>query len=589
MAGLEDEQGKGVRWLELQAVQRAYPEFPDFLEEVMAELGFPVSWVQEDIAQYLQHGPYYLMIQAQRGQAKSTITAAFAVWSLIHNPRTRVLVVSAGGDTANEISTLIVRLILNMDILECMRPDKSAGDKTSTEGFDIHHSLKGMDKSPSVASVGITGTLQGKRADLLIADDIESTKNSATIGMRETILDLSRDFSSQCISETSRIVYLGTPQSQDSIYNTLPGRGFEVRIWPGRYPTQTQMARYGESLAPSIVARIKNNASLQTGGGPLGDQGQPLDPSYIGEGVLQKKLADQGLSKFMLNHMLDTSVGDALRYPLKTESIIVERLSVGALLPMTVSRAYGVAPLDFTSHTVAFKLCRGIFSPEVQAPQGIIMYVDPAGGGANADETAYAVTAFLNGNIYVLACGGLPGGYSEEVLERLAGIAKKWSPQEVIVEKNMGYGAFLAVWTPILLRVHPCKLGEDYVTGQKERRICDTLEPVIGRGALIFSEAVVEEDRECCARYEATQRATYSLFHQINKITRSPKCLKHDDRVDALEGAVRYWTSMLAIDQNKALQDAATKALTSWLSDPFGHNRRGGQLASKNLFDKYRR
>ena len=40
--------------------------------------------------------------------------------------------------------------------------------------------LKGVDRSPSVACIGITGQLPGKRADLLIADDIESPKNAGT-------------------------------------------------------------------------------------------------------------------------------------------------------------------------------------------------------------------------------------------------------------------------------------------------------------------------------------------------------------------------------------------------------------------------
>src|SRR5699024_7877706 len=134
-----------------------------------------------DMGDYLQHGPHYLMIQAQRGQAKTTITAAFAVWCLIHNPAERIIVVSAGGTQANEISTLIVRIITRMDELECLRPDRTAGDRTSVESFDIHHSLKGLfDKSPSVACMGITANLQGKRASILIADDVESAKNSLT-------------------------------------------------------------------------------------------------------------------------------------------------------------------------------------------------------------------------------------------------------------------------------------------------------------------------------------------------------------------------------------------------------------------------
>jgi hypothetical protein len=130
-------------------VQAHYSTFVPFLIDVMDELGFSTTEIQIDIAGYIAYGPQYLMVQAQRSQAKTTIAAAFAVWYLLHNPAGRVLIISAGGKQASDISTLIVRIILNMDVLECMRPDKAAGDRTSVEGFDIHHSLKGIDKSAS--------------------------------------------------------------------------------------------------------------------------------------------------------------------------------------------------------------------------------------------------------------------------------------------------------------------------------------------------------------------------------------------------------------------------------------------------------
>lgn len=104
-------------------------------------------------------------------QAKTTIAACFAVWCLIHNPKYRILVVSAAETLSSEISTLIVRIIMTHPDLECLRPDTSAGDRSSVQAFDVHHTLKGVDKSPSVACIGITSTLPGKRADLILADD----------------------------------------------------------------------------------------------------------------------------------------------------------------------------------------------------------------------------------------------------------------------------------------------------------------------------------------------------------------------------------------------------------------------------------
>lgn len=587
MARRENSEAKAVRVAQLRAVQDAFPTFLPFLEEVFLELGYGLpSPVQRDIADYLENGPHYQMIQAQRGQAKTTITAAYAVWSLIHNPKYRILVVSADGSGAGDITTMISRLIQSMEFLECLRPDRSQGDRTSNEKFDIHYSLKGVEKSASVMSVGITGTLQGKRADILIADDIESTKNSLTAAMRETILRNSKDFSSQCVD--GRILYLGTPQSTDSIYNTLPGRGFQVRIWPGRYPKDVTV--YGSNLAPMIATALAANPALATGGGLLGDMGQPTDPTFITEDILLKKQADQGTSIFMLNHMLDTSLSDAMRYPLKTSQAILAAIDTGSL-PLTASRRPDLTQVPLTSHTVSFTMCQGIFAHEVSKPAGIMMYVDPAGGGKNGDETGYAVTALLNSTIYVLAAGGLPGGYADEQMVALAQIAKKWQVQEVVIEKNMGYGAFQAVWLPFINREHPCKVTEDYVTGNKEARIINTLEPVLGRGSLVFSHSVIVEDQACCERYDVTKRAAYSLFHQINKITRDTGSLKHDDRVDALEGAVRFWQQHLAVDQMVAMREDEAAKRMAFLRDPFGHIRAGRANSGMtgNLFNKYRR
>lgn len=578
-----------TRWKKLELLQKVYASFDTFLEAGMDHLGFKTSPVQYDIGSFLEHGPQYIMVQAQRGQAKTTITALYAVWSLIHNPTFRILILSAGGKQANEISTLIVRIITTMEELECLKPDPTNGDRTSVEAFDVHYTLKGVDKSPSVACVGITGNLQGKRADLLIPDDIESSKNARTATMREILLDLTRDFTSICA--TGRIVYLGTPQSQESIYNTLPARGFTVRIWPGRYPTAEQLENYGDMLAPFVRNRLAQNPALQAGGGMLGDQGQPVDPEYLTEEVLQKKELDQGPSYFQLQHMLNTRLMDALRYPLKVEDLVLMRLNgPDGYFPMSVTRGFGGAALTQVSvHTVAYMLSRAhTVSEETAQLQGIVMYIDPAGGGKNGDETAYAVTGFLNGNIYLLAAGGVPGGYSIDQMTKLAEIAAKWKVNKVIIEMNMGYGAFREVWLPILRQHHECAVEDDYVTGQKELRIIETLEPVIARGALIVSEAVVEEDIATSSQHEVQKRTLCSLFHQLSKMTRERGALVHDDRADALEGAVRYWVKMVAVDQSEAVKKANERAELEKLKNPLGRRQYGTPGRTGNsLFNKY--
>lgn len=566
---IEDAQ---VRWDELHLLQGHYRDFLTFLEDVMTMLGFSVTDIQADIAGFMVYGPKSLMVQAQRSQAKTTIAAAYAVWCLIHSPAHRVLIVSAGGTQANEISTLIVRIIMTMDVLECMRPDKIAGDRTSTEAFDVHHSLKGVDKSPSVACVGIGANLQGKRADLLIADDVESAKNSLTQHMRAQLLDLTKDFVSISVG---RIIWLGTPQSGDSIYNTLPARGVTVRIWPGRYPTEQQMKNYGDHLAPLLLERIKRDPSLQTGGGLLGTQGKPIDPALLDEDKLQAKELNQGEAYFQLQHMLNTSLTDASRYPLKPEKLVLVDVTTN-VAPIQVLRAVNGAVKDFMVGDHPFKISTPhSVSAEMAKYELIWSYIDPAAGGANGDETAYAVGGFLNGNVYLLAVGAVAGGYDDSKLTELAGKLLKFPIAGVTIEKNMGYGAFTHIFTTVLVReatkltMPVPSIEDDLVTGMKEARIIETLEPVMGRGSLIVTTDALEEDRLCCAKYSSADQKLYSFVYQLAKMQKVRGALVHDDRADAVEGLVRRFQKLLVADQDKkaeahraaALQEAIHRAM----------------------------
>jgi hypothetical protein len=592
MATKETAAASAVRWQKLEILQQHYREFTTFLPEVMGLLGFSTTEIQYDIAQYMAHGPQYLMVQAQRGQAKTTIAAAYSVWCLIQDPTYRVLIISAGGTQASEISTLIIRIIMTMPELECLHPDTNNGDRSSVDHFDVHYALKGVDKSPSVACVGITAQLQGKRADLLLADDVESTKNSTTAVQRAQLLHLTLDFVSISMG---RIIWLGTPQTSDSIYNTLPGRGVQIRIWPGRYPTQEQLDNYGDHLAPLLQRRMERNPALMVGGGVSSDQGQPTDPQLMDEAKLQAKELDQGTSYFQLQHMLNTRLVDRLRYPLKAEQLVA--ITCQNTMPISVVRGMTSASLkDFKVHGHGFKMqTPHELSKETAKFQGIIAYVDPAGGGANADETAYAVTAFLNGNIFLLDVGGLPGGYAPAVMQELAERVLHWRPSLVKIEKNMGFGAFREVFSPILAKVakemeHTCGTDEDYVTGQKEPRIIATLEPIINQGRLLVNPAVVERDAQDCQRYAAAQRLTYSFFFQLAKITKDRGALVHDDRLDAVEGAVRHWQDLLRIDQQRQVELQRQRERAEILRDPLGHHRYGSpEPRYQTMLSRYRR
>ena len=577
----ENAEQAAARWEDLELLQEHYAEFSDFLIDVIEGfMKFNCSDIQIDIGEWIAHGPQYRMVQAQRGQAKTTITAAYAVWKMIMDPTTRVLIISAGSDMATEIANWIIQIINGMDVLECLRPDRAAGDRSSVTAFDVHHSLKGPEKSASITCIGITSNMQGKRADLLIADDIESAKNSQTATQRARIHHLTLDFVS--INSNGDIVWLGTPQSIDSVYNTLPGRGTAIRIWPGRYPTAKELPDYDGFLAPLLMQRILQNPRLQTGGGPMGDRGQPIDPVLLGEQTLTKKEIDQGAAYFQLQHMLSTKLADNDRYPLKTSLIRVCAFDVEQKQgPMTIgfvrTESNQITLPD--GHKLKDKLYRVQEAADLAVMEGFHMYVDPSGGGANGDELSYAITGFLAGRVMLVAVGGIPGGLTETQTDWLTAVVLKYKPRTIAIEKNYGNGALAQVWLPSLRKAqvkegHPMSdVEETWSTGQKELRIIDTLEPIIGGGKLVMHEDILQEDWNQCQRYPTDKRDTYSVLWQLARITRDRGSLIHDDRLEAVAGSALHWVEYLSIDDEKAKAAARQATYNKMMSDPLGDGR----------------
>lgn len=573
-----------MRYERLKLVQDEFREFLPFLEDMMHELGFSVTEIQADIASFMSDPQFHdILIEAQRGEAKTTIAAIYAVWVLMHNPQERVLVVSAGETQATEISTLITRIILTVDILEPMRPDKNNGDRTSVEAFDIHYSLKGVDKSPSVSCVGVKATLQGKRAGLLLADDVESMKNSATATARADLENLTRDFAS--IVNEGRVVWLGTPQTRESIYNGLPARGVIVRVWPGRYPTQEQLQNY-EYLAPLIRTRLLNDPSLGTGGGLLGDQGKPTDPQLRDETKLQRIELNQGPSFFQLQHMLSTALSDAQMFPLRPAYLTV--IDDTVQFPHVIVRSFDKSGLrEGAMNNWRYQLRNPIrVEPETAALANTLVYIDPAGGGQNGDETAAIAGGSLGDKIFATGCRGQRGGYQLDELEALAGwiVASPVKMQRVVIEKNMGFGAFTAVFTPVLRKAgFTGSIDDDMVTGMKERRIIKTLEPVMARGSLVVTEGFLRGDLEAAKAHGGARWHIFSILFQLGLMKEATGALIHDDRVDALEGFVRNLQPSLDNDNESDLERARAQALKNLISDPMGYKRYIAKPARFNI------
>lgn len=525
-----------------------YEDFKVFLHLVWVHLNLPKPTpIQLDIADYLQHGPRRKGVMAFRGVGKSYITSAFVCWCLLRNPDEAIMVVSASKLRADDFSIFTKRLISEIEILQHLmgRP----GQRDANVAFDVGPAT--AKHSPSVKSVGITGQLTGSRANFIIADDIEVPGNSFTQGQRDKTNELVKEFDSVLIPG-GEVVYLGTPQTEQSLYNRLTERGYEFRIWPSEVPDEKYLERMRHRLAPYVTEGIDQGRFRF---------GRSLDPKRFNDEDLRERRLSNGNSSYALQFLLDTSLSDADRYPLKLKNLIVMPLDPKK---GPASVAWGPAAKQRLDDVVVPGLDGDAFylpaftDTVFQDYQGTVMFVDPAGRGT--DETSWAIASCLNGTIFVPRVVGTQGGYEDALLRRIASDAKTYGVHLILVEANFGQGMFSALLKPHLRAVgHLCEVEDQRAAGQKELRIIQTLEPLMDQHRLVIGENVIREDDALVQSYRIEDQSKYRLFYQLSRITKDSGALAHDDRLDALAGAVAHWAEHMAIDAAKASERAKDK------------------------------
>lgn len=526
-----------------------YSDFRNFLFITWKHLGLPdPTPVQYDIAHFMQHGPKRKMIMAFRGVGKSWIFATYCCWQLYRDNQKKIMIVSASKTLADNISQFIKRLIWEMPELAHLRPEK--GQRSANVQFDVGGAS--ASKDPSVKSVGITGQITGSRADIIVADDIESLNNSATQGARETLAEAVKEFSAVLKpDDDAEITYLGTPQSAMSIYGELPKRGYELRIWPAQVPET--LSSYEGRLAPKIANQVIEGVPA----------GTPTDPRRFDLADLMKRKAEFGATGYALQFMLDTSLSDALRYPLKLRDLIVMPLDKERA-PVKIAwqsdpkrtRIEDIQTVSFPGDHFHLPVW---YDDEFSEYTGAIMAIDPSGTGK--DETTACVVKYLHGQLFLTDIGAWKKGYEDEVLLGLSHMAKEQKVKQIVIEDNFGDGMFTKLLMPKLKNIgYPVDIEGVKHSVQKELRIIQTLEPVMNQHRLIVNREVIEKDYQLSVNHDGQQDLKYSLFYQMTHLTVDRGSLRSDDRIDCLAMAVRAWTDSMARDVDKSIQKDRDKA-----------------------------
>ena len=535
-------------------------DFKLFLQALWDQLDLPQpTRAQYAIADYLQSGPKRLQIQAFRGVGKSWITGAFVLWTLFKNPEKKIMIISASKERADNMSIFLQKLIIETPWLKHLQP-KSDDSRWSRISFDVNCSPH---QAPSVKSVGITGQLTGSRADLMILDDIEVPGNSMTELMREKLLQLCTEAESILTpKDDSRIMYLGTPQTTFTVYRKLAERSYRPFVWPARYPKS--LSNYEGLLAPQLQEDIDMGV----------DVGDCTDPDRFDNEDLIDREASMGRSNFMLQFMLDTSMSDAEKFPLKMADLIVTSVNpkeapdaiVWCSDPVNVIKELPTVglPGDYFYRPMQMQ---GEWGPYTET----ICAVDPSGRGS--DETAACYLSQRNGFLYLHDMRAYRDGYSDRTLLDILRGCKKYDVSTLVIETNFGDGIVSELFKKHLQQTKQnIFVDEVRANVRKEDRIIDSLEPVLNQHRLVVDRNVIDWDYSSNKDCAPESRLLYMLFYQMSRMCREKGAVKHDDRVDVLAMAVKYYTDALAISAYEQVKlrerDEFQDMLDTWNDDP---------------------
>jgi len=535
-------------------------DFKLFLQALWGQLDLPSpTRAQYAIADYLQHGPKRLQIQAFRGVGKSWITGAFVLWTLFKDQDRKIMIISASKERADNMSIFLQKLIIETPWLAHLRP-KSDDSRWSRVSFDVNCAPH---QAPSVKSVGITGQLTGSRADLMILDDIEVPGNSMTELMREKLLQLCTEAESILTPKNdSRILFLGTPQTTFTIYRKLAERNYRPFVWTARYPRKQE--NYEGLLAPQLQEDIDKGAEPWT----------VTDPDRFDDSDLLEREASMGRSNFMLQFMLDTSLSDAEKFPLKMADLVVTSVN-----PVTAPEAvvWCSDPQNVIKDAPTVGLPGDYFYSPMQL-QGdwnpyteTICSIDPSGRGT--DETAACYISQRNGFLYVHEMRAYRDGYSDTTLLDILRGCKKYNVTKLLIETNFGDGMVGELFKKHLQQTKQAiDIEEVRANVRKEDRIIDSLEPVLNQHRLIIDRSVIDWDFRSNSERPPEERLLYMLFYQMSRMCREKGAVKHDDRLDCLAQGVKYYTDAMAIsayEQMKMERREDWKDMNqAWLDNP---------------------
>lgn len=205
-----------------ETARKAYDDFATFANYVY---GYDLYDKQTLICDTItDEDTKQILIEAPRGSGKSElVTIAYQSWVIGRDADQRIITVSNTLDQAKLFLAKIDSVLRNSErykevfgtlVPKASDPVQWTSDvKTLPDRSDL--------KDPTMIALGRGGTIVGRRATLIICDDIIDTDAVMTEHQREVVSRWFKQELYPCLLPQGRIIVIGTRYHEDDIYNEL--------------------------------------------------------------------------------------------------------------------------------------------------------------------------------------------------------------------------------------------------------------------------------------------------------------------------------------------------------------------------------
>ena len=499
--------------------------------------------IQIEICQFLQWGwgdpGEDRLLLAYRGIGKTTLASLYMVWWLYSYPNELVLFIGNDDEPARGMGMACRKLVDTCPLLADLRLPEGEQGVRQRARFDVRgRSRLGVQNSWTGLGFG-SRELTGKRAGLIVLDDWETAAEANSHQRLQKQLTIAHELwniQSEDKPHWHRLA-MGTYHADNGFWTKFQGDEFNIRarLWPAMYPDPDNYPKsYFDKLSPLVKRKLEENPALKN---------TPCD--RLGEKVLKKKPGGITGYRFRMQFQMDTSLNDSDTYPLRCHDLIVAYLDANNLPHRVCWSSY---PGNMLADTCPgrgndrFFLHKPIpedmkYSP----PEYKVMYVDTSGAGA--DEMVWVYASCLRGYIFVIDFEAYRSDQKETRFQRTAEAARRHGVQALVMENNNNSaGEQLMTSACIAIKADVDVRGK-HTVHKKQDRILNTMSEVMSQHRLVINHSLIAKDKQM-----SRGNTSYQLFHQLTHAQNERNLgLSHDDRLDALAGAVELLIKRIGV------------------------------------------